>query len=351
MQPKVDYIIVGQGIAGSVLAVSLHLKGFSTLFFDLGEPHTSSKTAAGLWNPITFRKLKKGWNADALIQHLETFYPKAEALLNTNFYHPKPVVKRFSDYEEWNDWDVKSQPDQLGKYLGKQTFPKVDAHIALKMPEGYGEVKHTGYVHVAEMLGSVKEFWLNEGLYCTERFVEERMEWKEDGVCYNGIEAKAVVYCQGEGARENVFTENLKVNATKGQVLLVDAPELDLDVVVNAGIFILPLGGSLYKVGATFEWDVPHTLPTEEGLNEIEEKLKKVYRGGYTVLGHYAANRPTTPDRRPLVGKVPEKQAYVLNGLGTKGILNAPYSADVLIQNMLHQQPIPKELDLYRFKK
>ena len=43
---QVDYIIVGQGIAGTVLAHTLYQQGLTFLIIDADLPETSSKVAA-----------------------------------------------------------------------------------------------------------------------------------------------------------------------------------------------------------------------------------------------------------------------------------------------------------------
>ncbi|MBK8367632.1 MAG: hypothetical protein IPL10_09490 [Bacteroidetes bacterium] len=63
IQPKknntIDFIIVGQGIAGSVLSLSLISAGYAVLVISTPNLSTSSKIAAGIWNLIVFKRLTK----------------------------------------------------------------------------------------------------------------------------------------------------------------------------------------------------------------------------------------------------------------------------------------------------
>ena len=52
----VDYIIVGQGLAGSAVAVQLLRAGKKIVVFDRPESNKASHVAAGLFNPITGKK-------------------------------------------------------------------------------------------------------------------------------------------------------------------------------------------------------------------------------------------------------------------------------------------------------
>ncbi len=69
MVNKFNYIIVGQGLAGSLLAHSLRKAGKSVLIVDSFKPNSSSRVAAGLINPVTGRRMVKTWQADTLLQN------------------------------------------------------------------------------------------------------------------------------------------------------------------------------------------------------------------------------------------------------------------------------------------
>ena len=60
----IDFLIIGQGLAGTVLAWNLIQRGRSVIVLDREDESTSSKVAAGLINPITGRYLTKSWRAD-----------------------------------------------------------------------------------------------------------------------------------------------------------------------------------------------------------------------------------------------------------------------------------------------
>ena len=49
-----DYIIVGGGLAGMLVAWELFERGKSFLIY-VDDAPASSKVAAGTWNPVTFR--------------------------------------------------------------------------------------------------------------------------------------------------------------------------------------------------------------------------------------------------------------------------------------------------------
>ena len=80
-------------------------------------------------------------------------------------------------------------------------------------------------------------------------------------------------------------------------------------------------------------------------------RLQGVVHFPYEVIGQEWGLRPTTPDRRPILGQHPENPGvWTLNGLGTKGVSLAPYFADVLIRSMENGEALNKEVDIERYK-
>ena len=78
MNKKYDYIIIGQGLAGSALAWRLYFNNKSFIILDSEANTSASKAALGIYNPITGRKNIKTWNADILFKELENFYMRVE---------------------------------------------------------------------------------------------------------------------------------------------------------------------------------------------------------------------------------------------------------------------------------
>lgn len=57
-----DFLIVGQGIAGSIIALQLEKFNKHFLIIDKNEKVTSSKVAAGLMHPMSFKRCVINWN-------------------------------------------------------------------------------------------------------------------------------------------------------------------------------------------------------------------------------------------------------------------------------------------------
>ena len=136
----------------------------------------------------------------------------------------------------------------------------------------------------------------------------------------------------------------------KGELLIIHAPDLKIDYVLKAGVFLIPLGDDLYIVGATYEWKDLSNAATTKAKDELLNKLKKLINCEFEVVNQVAGIRPTVKDRRPLVGQHETyKNMYVLNGLGTRGVMIGPYVAKQLFDFIENNIPLENEIDIARF--
>ncbi|HYI79043.1 MAG TPA: FAD-binding protein, partial [Chryseolinea sp.] len=105
---KIDFIIVGQGLAGSALALQLLKRNKKILVIDRIVANSPSRIAVGLFNPITGRHMIKTWLADRLFPCLHQFYREAEVSTRHRFFYPLSLYRPFSTIEEQNEWMAKS---------------------------------------------------------------------------------------------------------------------------------------------------------------------------------------------------------------------------------------------------
>jgi glycine/D-amino acid oxidase-like deaminating enzyme len=142
----------------------------------------------------------------------------------------------------------------------------------------------------------------------------------------------------------------LPLDGTKGELFIIKAPELDLDVIINTSVFILPLGDHLFKVGATYNWKDKTELPSEEGRQELIERIKEIINCDFVIVEHFAGIRPTVKDRRPLVGTHSSHSfIHILNGLGTRGVMLGPSMAKALYNSIEHDIPLDPTINIKRF--
>ncbi|WP_284651447.1 NAD(P)/FAD-dependent oxidoreductase [Flavobacterium terrisoli] len=341
-----DYIIVGSGLAGIAFAETLLQNNKSFVVFD-NHSQKSTMIAGGLYNPVILKRFSQVWKANEQLELAEVFYKRIEAKLNTQVDFKMPIYRKFFSVEEQNNWFAASDKPNLSPFLSTEIVHK--KYSAIDSPFGYGEVLHTGYVDTAVLLNQYQAYLKELGLLSEDSFAYAELNVLETHLEYQDLKVKHIVFAEGFGMHANPFFKYLPLDGTKGELFIIKAPDLDLDVIVNTSVFILPLGNNLFKVGATYNWDDKTDLPTAEGKQELVDRIKEILTCDFEIIEHFAGVRPTVKDRRPLLGTHHlHKNLHILNGLGTRGVMLAPAMALDLYDHIENGKPLDKTIDIKR---
>tara|TARA_B110001454_G_scaffold189206_1_gene187676 strand:+ start:959 stop:2020 length:1062 start_codon:yes stop_codon:yes gene_type:complete len=345
---KLDYIIVGLGLAGLAFVEELIAAKKTFLVFE-DDSQTSSLVAGGVYNPVILKRFTPVWNAKEQLNVALPFYSKIEEKLNITIDEKFTIKKSFKSIEDQNNWfsalDKPRLVDYLDPKLDNQNYKGVVADFS------FGNVKEAGRIDTAKLITAYRSYLESQKLIRFERFKYDELSIETDTISYENITASRIVFCEGFGITQNPFFSYLPMNEAKGELLTIYAPELNIDFLLKSTLFILPLGDNLYKVGATFNWTDKTSEPSEAGKEELVEKLKKVLDIPYTIVSQSAGIRPTVSGRRPLVGTHPEEsKLIVLNGLGTRGVMIAPTVANSLFKYLEEGGTLDDEINIDRFK-
>lgn len=306
--------------------------------------------AAGMYNPIVFKRLNKSWMADDLLPALKQTYTELEQHLAAKILHEVDMIRIFSSHEQQNDWMVRSQQSGYEAYLSLEKSSVLKDN-GIENQFGYGVLKGSGWVDLPTFLFNYRDKLKKQEQLIEDEFDYSALEVGDDSIVYKELISDKIIFCEGNQVRNNPFFNDLPFTLTKGEVLTVKIDDLVSDKVLNKGFFMLPQENSSFKVGATYNWSDKTETPTEEGKKELQEKLGKIWEKDYVILEHKAGVRPTTKDRRPIIGQHPtHKNLYVFNGLGTKGVMIAPYFATHFCDYLIEGVELNKEVDLGRFR-
>ncbi|RAJ95913.1 glycine/D-amino acid oxidase-like deaminating enzyme [Larkinella arboricola] len=343
-----DYLIVGQGIAGSVLAWTLHQRGKKVVLVNAPQRPSASLVAAGIFNPLTGRKLVRTWKADELFPFLTVFYGEIEKKLNTHFLHFTNIYRPYRSVEEQNTYMALTADPSIYQYIAE---PVDNQQYAPYVQNPYGglEVTGSGWVDVPVFLHAIQEFFRQSDQYIEADFNHNELVISRDNVVWRGQAYGKLLFCEGPHAKDNPLFDWLPYNPVKGQVLDVVMDNYHVTHIVNQGIFIMPVESNLYRVGATYTWHDLDWQTTEDGKAFLEQKLQAVLKVPYRIIGQRAGIRPATKDRRPLMGLHPAHPAIgIFNGLGTKGVSLAPFWADRFADFLEDHKELDPEVNIER---
>lgn len=349
MSKKVDFIIVGLGLAGACLAIQLLKRGKSLMVYDTPNQNRASSVAAGLFNPITGKRIVKTWKADEIFSCLHKFYREVERDLNISFFYSVPLYTPFRTVEEQNEWMGKSTDPAFQKYIvsvtNKSTFGN-----EVKDSIGGIELSGCGYINTNIFLEGVRKLLIQKESYEERKLNEEALVISDDQLTYQEIVAKKIIYCNGIHLLGSKFFSSLPLKALKGEVMTINT-SVALNRIYNRGVYVVGSGNKEYKVGATYDLRNLKEGITAEGRRELENRAKELLSISFEVTHQDWGIRPATIDRRPLVGEHPElKNILIFNGLGTKGVSLAPYFSGQLADYLNGNGNLDKEANIKRVK-
>lgn len=343
---KFDYLIVGSGLSGVMLCEALRKRGKSFKVIS-NKSQQASIVASGLYNPVVLKRFNKAWDAEKHLPVAMSAYKELELFLEIKIDYKLPIYRLFSSIEEQNNWIIASDKISLKPYLISDIKSNINQNI--NAPYGYGEVKSTGRIDTKLLLESYLNVLNNEKLISYESFQYDKLKISKK-IVYKGIESNKIIFSEGFGVRQNPFFNYLPIDGTKGELIIINAPKLNSEVIIKSSVFIIPIGNNNYLVGSTYAWDDFNNDPTINAKNKLINKLDKLVLCPYKVVYQRAGIRPTVVDRRPLVGKHKfHENLYILNGLGSRGVLIAPTVANALINFIEDKLPLQKEINISRF--
>ena len=343
-----DYLIVGQGLAGSVVSDFLLQEGKKILVLNLSKQNSSSHVAAGIFNPITGRRVVKSWMADTLIPYANNYYKTLEIKLQTNFFHPIDVIEVISNVKDLNEWQIRMEEDSMKKHL-EYIVPdnlyrtKISPYLKLF------RINSSGWMNISKFI-SVYGNKLNVTKNLEEELFDYRLlKIEENLINYKEHKSRRIIFCEGPNVSNNPLWQGLPMVPAKGEILTIECMNFPEDFILLNGIFILPQGNNQFRAGATYEWNFENDLPTQKGKTKLVERLESILKIPFKIIDHRAAIRPTVKDRRPIIGKHRDhKNVFIFNGLGTKGVLLAPYFANHFAE-YLNGSDLNEEVDVGRF--
>ena len=346
-----DFLLIGHGIAGALLAWELRRRGHRVLVYDAPRPDSASNVAAGLMNPVAGKRFALSWRAAELLPAAAAMYQALEQELGQRFFFETPIFKVFGSVQEQQDILSRAVAQPWGNFVAQVTS-RDPALPGVKAPLGGVWLQHGGYVAVRELLAALAAQGQTAGWLRAETFDWAQLVSDAAGVTYapGQVRAAQVVCCEGAAVAHNPHFSWLPIAPNQGEVLDVVCLGLDAAQVLNRGGYVVPLGDGQFRVGATYRWPPFATEPTAEAEAELRLRLEALTDLPFRVTDRKVGVRPAVRDRKPLLGPHPALPWLSLcGGYGSKGVMMAPRLAGLLADWLEGRAELWPEVDLRRY--
>lgn len=347
-----DFLIVGQGVAGSFLAWNLLKRGEDIVIVDEHHSDCSSFAAAGMINPVTGQRLVLSSRCEELLPYAKEVYLELEAQFGEKFFEAKQIIRLFKDDKELQEWERKRIVTHLKKYYGQKQPPGTYGNVLNDVKSSF-IIEQGGYCRTGDLMRCFTQYFQERQCLIDGRFDFDELKVSKDHVEWRGDTFRFVVFAEGFQAKDNPYFSWLPYNLAKGEILtLVNEGDALPDAVISCGKWCIPIEEGKYTVGSTYTWEKFDCQTTEAGKQEILSAIRKFVKVPFNVAEHAAGVRPIVKDRKPAIGLHPEhERVAIFNGLASKGLLWGPFYSKQMADFLIDGQPLEDDVNIRRFFK
>ena len=342
-------LIVGQGLAGSLLSWRLVQTGQSVMVIDNDNPCAASRVAAGLMNPVTGKRLVKDPMVESYLAAARECYAELGAQFGQVYLHEKPMLRLFDNEEIKQAWRKRRAEPGYEDFIGEELGPAECGY-----PQGGFLQYQTAYLSVTSLLNAIRQWLIDHSAMITTEFdyrelnISKLVSWRD-------LSADRLIFCEGARVTENPWFNTLPMQATQGEILTGRSNDRLPQWIINGGQWLLPLDDGLFKLGATYVWPTADKPLAEEiskdGKTTLLNALPRLCPSlhDYEIISHDVGIRPNSRDKRPYIGFHPKHPCLAaFNGFGSRGSLLIPYYSQHFVDVLLNKTSLKPDVDIKR---
>jgi len=346
-----DYLIVGQGLAGSIVAWLLIHEGQRVLIADNQPQSAASRTAAGIINPVTGRRWVKTPYIDICLPAAHRLYDVFEQQFDRLFFHNRGFLRLLRSAADCAALQKRRSDADYTDYLGDYLAPGSTGY-ALDDPWGCVAQSGCGYLQTELLLDLLRCWFQDSGCLVEAPFVFEDLDLERTPLRWCGRPIHRIVFCEGARAVNNPWFRWLPFQLSKGDILTLATDNPMPCHIIHREQWMLPMDEGTFKFGASYQWAPLDSRPDEKAARHLLDRLDTFFKPAVRaeVIRHQSGIRPGTRDKQPFIGVHPRYDHLLMfNGFGSKGVLLIPWYAQRLVDLLRHNAPLPPHADIRRF--
>ncbi|NNE27226.1 MAG: FAD-binding oxidoreductase [Saprospiraceae bacterium] len=347
---KSKILIVGQGLAGTLISACLLRRGIEHYVVDNHHKNAATNAAAGLINPITGRRYVKSWMIDELLPAAIEMYTFFEELLDIHLINKRELIRSLHNPGQENDWESSIARPGYETYTSNRKDCGDYKEIVNEAFQ-YRGIQNAYQVNIADLISAYREYLVDKAMLITEEFDSKDINLKIAPYQFSGISFSSIIFCEGYRMMDNPYFNDLPLQPAKGEAFNIEIESFYSELILRDDIFLVPVGNNEFWTGSEYQWQFEDDQPTQAFVDRWRPKLEALLRVNYRIVSHVAGIRPSVKGRRPLIGIHHDYPHMILfNGLGTKGTSLGPYFANHLCDHLLNTEPLMPDVDIYRFR-
>lgn len=348
---NLDAFIFGGGLAGTILADHLRKAGKRILIIDDPEKSRCSRVAAGLINPIGGKRLKLVWQADTFIPHAVAYYRALNETTGRRYFHRRAIARFFANSDEAKRWEKRIEDPGYQRLVSP--IPEDLLPASFGDPRDGFLISDAGYLDTKLIVDTLRAEAISRNEVLSSVFNYDEIVANPDCVRFRGYQADRAIFAEGFLGKDNPWFPFVPHRPAKGVIgtIRLHRP-LPANTIFLKSKFLIPRHDGLFCVGATYRWGDYDPQPDSDSIQELESFLDAHLPDQWEWVEYAAGIRPTIAGAYPVVGPLPDNPRIIsFNGFGSKGSMQIPYLAKVLVEYLYQQSPLPKEVLPERFIK
>ena len=368
--------IIGAGISGVATAYSLSQRGFDVTLIEQGSALASG--ASGNRQAMLYAKLPD--NATIAGQFHQQGLQHSMALLKRSlgaeYWQACGLLQLATSPQQVTQMQAVIQRQYPASWL--QWLDQSQAETLAQQPVSDGGLyfPSSGWVSPADWCEALYRqsgaaLWLNSSVQTLQQSPSQGWQLQLKGDYSGEHEFDAIVIANANGANHLLAHQHLPLKSIRGQVSYVEGDASPALVVCGEG-YVTPAQQGVFAVGASYNL---RSFDTQLSAHDDADNLNRLSQvlplnkglGLDTIAGGRVGFRAVTPDYLPMVGQLADesqlvhrfaklrqdanykfadqmpylKGLYINVGHGSKGLISAPLSAEILACQMAnHSLPV-----------